>query len=182
MLPSLFFFCGASDGAVTLESPALPVAQGDNVTLRCRTQATFSPDVPANFYKDGLLVAGSPARSVTVHAVSAADQGLYRCDVSGAGGSAASRLTVRAGRPDPPTPTLAHPEVGVGLSLLVVLVVLAVLAVLVFFLWRNCKGEELSYSDVTVTQGAPPPAAPKVCLWTCRRRCVDVASCSSSSR
>lgn len=95
MLPSLFFFCGASDGAVTLESPALPVAQGDNVTLRCRTQATFSPDVPANFYKDGLLVAGSPARSVTVHAVSAADQGLYRCDVSGAGGSAASRLAVR---------------------------------------------------------------------------------------
>lgn len=56
-------------------------------------------------------------------------------------------MCFEAGRPDPPTPTLAHPEVGVGLSLLLVLVVLAVLvvlvvlAVLVFFLWRNRKGQ-----------------------------------------
>lgn len=47
-------------------------------------------------------------------------------------------MCFEAGRPDPPTPTLAHPEVGVGLSLLAVL---AVLAVLVFFLWRNRKGQ-----------------------------------------
>ncbi|XP_037336004.2 low affinity immunoglobulin gamma Fc region receptor II-like isoform X2 [Pungitius pungitius] len=148
---------------VTLESPVLPVAEGDHVTLRCRTSATSSSDVSANFYKDGLLIASSPTSNITVHAVSKEDEGLYACNISGDGWSAASRLTVR-GRPEPPAPTLVHPEVGGCLSLLVVLVVLVVVLVVVVLvvlcLWRSCKGEELSYTDVPVTRGDRPPAAP----------------------
>ncbi|KAM8898249.1 sialoadhesin-like isoform 2-T2 [Spinachia spinachia] len=82
-------------GSVILESPVHPVAEGDHVTLRCRTRDTLSSDVPANFSKDGLLIGSGPTGTMTVHAVSRADEGLYRCSVSGARGSAASRLAVR---------------------------------------------------------------------------------------
>ncbi|XP_036967456.1 sialoadhesin-like isoform X3 [Acanthopagrus latus] len=83
-------------GDVILEGPVLPVMEGDDVTLSCRSKKTVSCNLTADFYKDGLLIGSSSTGNMTIHSVSRSDEGLYRCNISGAGASPASRLTVRA--------------------------------------------------------------------------------------
>ena len=75
-----------------LESPALPVMEGDNVTLQCRKEGASKGR--ANFYKDGLLVNTSSAGELIIHSVSKSDEGLYKCSISGLGESAESWLAV----------------------------------------------------------------------------------------
>ncbi|XP_036967454.1 high affinity immunoglobulin gamma Fc receptor I-like isoform X2 [Acanthopagrus latus] len=86
-------------GDVILEGPVLPVMEGDDVTLSCRSKKTVSCNLTADFYKDGLLIGSSSTGNMTIHSVSRSDEGLYRCNISGAGASPASRLTVRADAP-----------------------------------------------------------------------------------
>uniref|UniRef100_A0A3B4WFJ9 Ig-like domain-containing protein n=1 Tax=Seriola lalandi dorsalis TaxID=1841481 RepID=A0A3B4WFJ9_SERLL len=81
-------------GSVILESPALPVTEGDNVTLRCRNKTPAS-DLNAGFYKDGVFIRNSTTGNMTIHNVSKSNEGLYKCNISGAGESAESWLTVR---------------------------------------------------------------------------------------
>ncbi|XP_049922596.1 low affinity immunoglobulin gamma Fc region receptor II-a-like [Epinephelus moara] len=82
-------------GDVILESPALPVTEGEAVTLRCRNKETPS-DLRADFYKDGVLIRSSSIGEMTIHSVSKSDEGLYKCHISGAGGSVESWMAVRA--------------------------------------------------------------------------------------
>ncbi|XP_041634989.1 low affinity immunoglobulin gamma Fc region receptor II-a-like [Cheilinus undulatus] len=89
-----------TDGAVILESPALPVKEGDSVTLCCTNRETSSI-VQNDFYKDGRLINSSMTGNMTIHSVSRSDEGLYKC-ISGAGVSADSWLSVRV--PDPAGP------------------------------------------------------------------------------
>ena len=84
-----------SGGDVILEGPVLPVMEGDDVTLSCRSKKTVSCNLTADFYKDGLLIGSSSTGNMTIHSVSRSDEGLYRCNISGAGASIESRLTVR---------------------------------------------------------------------------------------
>ncbi|XP_064788920.1 Fc receptor-like protein 5 [Oncorhynchus masou masou] len=79
-------------GAVILESPALPVTEGDSVTLRCRYQGTPS-DLTAGFYKDGSLIRAETTGEMTIPAVSKSDEGLYKCTNS-EGASPESWMTV----------------------------------------------------------------------------------------
>ncbi|XP_044040120.1 low affinity immunoglobulin gamma Fc region receptor II-a-like isoform X2 [Siniperca chuatsi] len=81
-------------GSVILESPALPVMEGDAVTLSCRKRETSS-NLTADFYKDGLLIGTSSTGHMTIHSVSKSDDGLYKCRISAAGESPGSRLSVR---------------------------------------------------------------------------------------
>uniref|UniRef100_A0A8C7RNN9 Ig-like domain-containing protein n=1 Tax=Oncorhynchus mykiss TaxID=8022 RepID=A0A8C7RNN9_ONCMY len=81
-----------SAGAVILESPALPVTEGDYVTLRCRYQGTPS-DLTADFYKDGSLIRTETTGEMTIPAVSKSDEGLYKCNTS-EGESPESWMTV----------------------------------------------------------------------------------------
>ncbi|XP_071234960.1 sialoadhesin-like isoform X1 [Salvelinus alpinus] len=80
------------DGAVILESPALPVTEGDSVTLRCRYQGTPS-NLTADFYKDGSLIRTETTGEMTIPAVSKSDEGLYKCTNS-EGESPESWMTV----------------------------------------------------------------------------------------
>ncbi|XP_078020866.1 low affinity immunoglobulin gamma Fc region receptor II-like [Epinephelus lanceolatus] len=82
-------------GSVILESPVLPVTEGKNVTLRCRNKTTSS-NLTAGFYKDGLLIRSSSTGEMTIHSVSKSNEGLYKCHISGAGGSPESWMAVRA--------------------------------------------------------------------------------------
>ncbi|XP_064814349.1 Fc receptor-like protein 5 isoform X2 [Oncorhynchus masou masou] len=79
-------------GAVILESPALPVTEGDSVTLRCIYQGTPS-DLTADFYKDGSLIRTETTGEMTIPAVSKSDEGLYKCSNS-KGESPESWMTV----------------------------------------------------------------------------------------
>ncbi|XP_035850140.1 low affinity immunoglobulin gamma Fc region receptor II-like [Sander lucioperca] len=76
-------------GSVILESPALPVMEGDAVTLRCRNN-TSSTNLPAVFSKDGLFIGSSSAGTITIHSVYKSHEGLYKCNISGVGESAES--------------------------------------------------------------------------------------------
>ncbi|XP_053199167.1 low affinity immunoglobulin gamma Fc region receptor II-b-like [Scomber japonicus] len=83
-----------TDGPVVLESPALPVMDGDDVTLNC-TDMNSSSNLIADFYKDGLLVATSSTGNMTIHSVSESDEGFYSCNISGVGQSLDSWLAVK---------------------------------------------------------------------------------------
>ncbi|XP_047242857.1 Fc receptor-like protein 5 [Girardinichthys multiradiatus] len=48
-----------SGGSVILQSPVLPVMEGDDVTLSCQTKT--SSNLPAAFIKDGSLIRTEPA-------------------------------------------------------------------------------------------------------------------------
>ncbi|XP_055766749.1 low affinity immunoglobulin gamma Fc region receptor II-like [Salvelinus fontinalis] len=80
------------DGAVILESPALPVTEGDSVTLRCRYKRIPS-NLTADFYKDGSLIRTETTGEMTIPAVSKSDEGLYKCTNS-KGESPESWMTV----------------------------------------------------------------------------------------
>ncbi|XP_044198408.1 high affinity immunoglobulin gamma Fc receptor I-like [Thunnus albacares] len=88
--------CIRLSGSVILESPVLPLMEGDAATLHCRKKTTSSY-FTADFYKDGVLVRSSSTGNMTIHSVSKSDEGLYKCNISGAGESPESRLTVRVG-------------------------------------------------------------------------------------
>ncbi|XP_062301343.1 Fc receptor-like B [Scomber scombrus] len=78
-------------GSVILQSPVLPVMEGDDVTLRCKT---WTSHLPADFYKDGSLIRTEPAGHMTIHHVSKSDEGLYKCHISSHGESPSSWISV----------------------------------------------------------------------------------------
>ncbi|XP_051285350.1 uncharacterized protein LOC127379586 isoform X2 [Dicentrarchus labrax] len=84
-------------GSVILDSPALPVLEGDNVTLHCRNK-TIS-NLLSDFYKDDLLIETNSTGEMTILNVSKADEGLYKCRLSGGETSPGSWLAVRANYP-----------------------------------------------------------------------------------
>ncbi|XP_065326286.1 low affinity immunoglobulin gamma Fc region receptor II-like [Pelmatolapia mariae] len=83
-------------GSVILQSPVLPVMEGDDVTLLCKTKTTPS-NLPAAFYKDGSLISNRSSVNMTIQHVSRSDEGLYKCDISSHGESPSSWITVTAG-------------------------------------------------------------------------------------
>lgn len=97
--PSCWTVSAVPDGPVILESPALPVAEGDEVVLRCSTQtpssSALSSSTRFSFYRDGVLIRRSSTGTLPIHSVSMAEGGVYRCS-TGAGESPESQLTVVA--------------------------------------------------------------------------------------
>ncbi|XP_067380117.1 low affinity immunoglobulin gamma Fc region receptor II-like [Channa argus] len=82
-------------GPVILESPVLPVMEGDSVILRCRMNTSLS--VVTYFYKDSvkILVANSSTGEITIRSVSKSDEGLYKCYISDVGESPQSLLIIK---------------------------------------------------------------------------------------
>uniref|UniRef100_A0A3Q1I5S4 Ig-like domain-containing protein n=1 Tax=Anabas testudineus TaxID=64144 RepID=A0A3Q1I5S4_ANATE len=81
-------------GSVILEIPALPVMEGEAVTLTCRNKTTSSRP-SADFYNYGLLIRSSSTDNMIINRVSQSNVGVYKCSISGAGESAESSLNVR---------------------------------------------------------------------------------------
>uniref|UniRef100_A0AAZ1XE30 Ig-like domain-containing protein n=1 Tax=Oreochromis aureus TaxID=47969 RepID=A0AAZ1XE30_OREAU len=94
-------------GSVILQSPVLPVMEGDDVTLLCKTKTTPS-NLPAAFYKDGSLIRKQPTGHMTIQHVSRSDEGLYKCDISDHGESPSSWITV-TGKPTTTSPSTHTP-------------------------------------------------------------------------
>uniref|UniRef100_A0AAX7W7E1 Ig-like domain-containing protein n=1 Tax=Astatotilapia calliptera TaxID=8154 RepID=A0AAX7W7E1_ASTCA len=144
-------------GSVILQSPVLPVMEGDDVTLLCKTKTTPS-NLPAAFYKDGSLIRKQPTGHMTIQHVSRSDEGLYKCDISGHGESPSSWITVTDKHTTTPPPT-STPQPGS--SLIPVLssvgsVCVVVLLVLLVLLVRRCvhrKPEENDRAAADVSYG-----------------------------
>ncbi|XP_071403178.1 high affinity immunoglobulin gamma Fc receptor I-like [Centroberyx affinis] len=90
-------------GPVILEIPALPVMEGSDVTLRCRTKPSSS--FPASFFRNNTFIGSGSEGEFTIRNVQQSDEGSYRCYIELSGQSPASRLSVRA-RPTTPPPTI----------------------------------------------------------------------------
>uniref|UniRef100_A0A672YL62 Ig-like domain-containing protein n=1 Tax=Sphaeramia orbicularis TaxID=375764 RepID=A0A672YL62_9TELE len=86
-------------GSVILESPALPVSEGKEVTLRCRNKMTSSSIFMTYFYKDGVLMHNSTTGNLIIHNVFKSDEGRYKCRISAAGESAENWLNVTGKKP-----------------------------------------------------------------------------------
>uniref|UniRef100_A0A3P9B6F7 Ig-like domain-containing protein n=1 Tax=Maylandia zebra TaxID=106582 RepID=A0A3P9B6F7_9CICH len=84
---------GPISGSVILQSPVLPVMEGDDVTLLCKTKTTPS-NLTAIFFKDGVFIGKDSTGHMTIQHVSRSDEGLYKCDISGHGESPSSWITV----------------------------------------------------------------------------------------
>ncbi|XP_038126812.1 Fc receptor-like protein 5 [Cyprinodon tularosa] len=99
-------------GSVILQSPVLPVMEGDDVTLSCLTKTTPS-NLPAAFYKDGSLIRTEPKGHMTLHHVTSSDEGLYKCNIRGHGESPSSWISVEvratSGAPPPASLQLLGP-------------------------------------------------------------------------
>ncbi|XP_036967313.1 low affinity immunoglobulin gamma Fc region receptor II-like isoform X3 [Acanthopagrus latus] len=123
-----------TDGDVILESPAVPVMEGDKLSLYCRIKGTSDP--PADFYKNGLYIATQYKGTFTINSVSESDEGLYKCRISGAGESAESWLAVRAHISSETPRSDGSPQVHILLPAVITTVSVAVLLMLVGLLHR----------------------------------------------
>ncbi|XP_039678234.1 high affinity immunoglobulin gamma Fc receptor I-like [Perca fluviatilis] len=97
-------------GPVILQSPVLPVMEGEDLTLTCKTKKPSNS--PPGFYKDGSFIRTEPAGHMTIHHVSRSDEGLYKCFISNVGESPPSWVSVteKPKTASPPPSSLPHPD------------------------------------------------------------------------
>ncbi|XP_047241810.1 low affinity immunoglobulin gamma Fc region receptor II-like isoform X2 [Girardinichthys multiradiatus] len=128
-----------SGGSVILQSPVLPVMEGDDVTLSCQTKT--SSNLSAAFIKDGSLIRTEPAGHMTLHHVTSSDEGLYKCNISGHGESPSSWISVSEKptmTPPPPStcppPTCTRPTDSQSSAIMILVLTCSGAVVLLHFL------------------------------------------------
>ncbi|XP_045920050.1 low affinity immunoglobulin gamma Fc region receptor II-like [Micropterus dolomieu] len=150
-------------GPVILQSPVLPVMEGHDVTLHCKTETPPS-NLPAGFYKDGSLIRTEPTGHMTIHHVSKSDEGLYKCNISGRGESPSSWISVTEkptkSPPSTPGPSSPSPTSSPGSSYPSFVLLSSVLSCCVLILLvllvrqsihREPKADEIEVGDEDIT-------------------------------
>ncbi|XP_067379166.1 sialoadhesin-like [Channa argus] len=137
-------------GAVILESPALPVTEGDEVTLRCSHKKRFDPqptsDFSATFFKDGVFIGTEAEGKMILPSVKQSDEGYYKCKHPTDGESAESWLSVTVtSKPTPPFFNLHKLVCTVLLFTLYILVM--ILCIRVFRKWTRARAAARKTSD-----------------------------------
>ncbi|XP_039678200.1 low affinity immunoglobulin gamma Fc region receptor II-like [Perca fluviatilis] len=144
-------------GPMILQSPVLPVMEGEDLTLTCKTKT--SSNLPAGFYKDGSFIRTEPAGHMTIHHVSRSDEGLYKCNISSVGESPPSWVSVTEKSTTTTSTTSGFVLSAISVSVLVLLVLLVLLVI-------RCKpraaqaeagDDDVTYSDVTISRNLQHP-------------------------
>ncbi|XP_042257888.1 sialoadhesin-like isoform X2 [Thunnus maccoyii] len=127
-------------GVVILESPGLPVTEGDDVTLLCSCKEKYETKSTSNFsfYKNGDEIKTQPAGKMTLRAVSKSNEGLYKCKHPTKGESPQSWLAVRAGATPPP---LISPHLLCTILLFIFYNVILIVCVLIYRRWAQARAE-----------------------------------------
>ncbi|XP_032415750.1 high affinity immunoglobulin gamma Fc receptor I-like isoform X2 [Xiphophorus hellerii] len=137
-----------SGGSVILQSPVLPVMEGDDVTLSCRAKNP-THNLPAAFYKDGSFIGDGPSGHMTLLHVSSSDEGLYKCNVKGHGESPSSRISVKE------KPITSSPPSSESVTVFIHLVVFSpyfISTLILVSLYRHKdKGDNLPNSVVMIS-------------------------------
>ncbi|KAM4565489.1 low affinity immunoglobulin gamma Fc region receptor III-like [Fundulus diaphanus] len=152
-------------GSVILQSPVLPVMEGDDVTLSCHTK-TAPSNLEAAFYKDGSIIRTEPAGHMTLHHVTSSDEGLYRCSISAHGESPSSSISVSV-KPSTTAPTtllspspsshLSPPYLLLSLPFVIVVVLLVLVLMVRRCVQRKSEGDpeggedNNTYSDINIS-------------------------------
>ncbi|XP_059210982.1 sialoadhesin-like isoform X2 [Centropristis striata] len=133
-------------GVVILESPPLPVMEGDKVTLLCSykedNQDKPTSDFTAAFFRNDIFIDSKPAGTLTFQSVSKSEEGFYMCEHPTKGKSAPSWLAVTE-LPEQPEPDsiIPLPRLLCSILLLVLYTGVFILCVLTYRRWaRESRG------------------------------------------
>ncbi|XP_017158729.1 low affinity immunoglobulin gamma Fc region receptor II-c-like isoform X2 [Poecilia reticulata] len=153
LLDSGVYWCESTNGSspsssssiqlsvsVILQSPVLPVMEGDDVTLSCRAKSP-AHNLPAAFYKDGSFIGDGPSGHMTLLHVSSSDEGLYQCSISGQDGeSPSSWIWVKGRITSTPPPSSSTPlPLSMVLSLSSVGFLVFCILLVVLLTRRRCR-------------------------------------------
>ncbi|KAG7236262.1 hypothetical protein INR49_001178 [Caranx melampygus] len=137
-----------SSGSVILESPTLPVEEGDNVMLRCSHRGRYDlqskSDFNAAFYRDGVFIGYHSEGKMTLQSVSKKDEGSYKCQHPTAGASPQSLLVVTVRpqttvAPTPAPPFMSLPRLLCTVLLIVIYVLITILCIHLYRRWARAR-------------------------------------------
>ncbi|XP_078101639.1 low affinity immunoglobulin gamma Fc region receptor II-c-like isoform X2 [Sander vitreus] len=169
-------------GPVILQSPVLPVTEGDDLTLHCKTKT--SSNLPAGFYKDGSFIRTEPAGHMTIHNVSRSDEGLYKCNISSDRESPSSWVSVTEKSTTTSPQPFSRPLVlgsAVSFGVLVLLVLLVRRRIRrkpresdPAAIYSGVRTEDVSYGQIVIkdkksNRKKEPPAEPDVLYSSLRK-------------
>ncbi|CAI5686061.1 unnamed protein product [Oreochromis niloticus] len=139
---------------VILQGPAVPLTEGDSVTLNCSYKEKYAKESTSNFstafYRNGTFFEKMPEGRLRLIHVSKENEGSYKCVHPTKGQSPEIWLEVRAENnipvttpyPDPdPTPPIALPKLLSTILLFILYTCIFILAVYTYRKWAQARAE-----------------------------------------
>ncbi|XP_019209753.2 Fc receptor-like protein 5 isoform X2 [Oreochromis niloticus] len=138
---------------VILQGPAVPLTEGDSVTLNCSYKEKYAKESTSNFsaafYRNGAFIEKMPEGRLSFIHVSKENEGSYKCFHPTNGLSPEIWLEVRENNipvttpdPDPdPTPPIALPKLLSTILLFILYTCILILAVYTYRKWTQARAE-----------------------------------------
>ncbi|XP_030285620.1 Fc receptor-like protein 5 [Sparus aurata] len=138
-----------TDDILILESPILPVMEGDMVALSClykeEDQVEITTNFSAVFYKDDVFIGTEPAGKMILRDVSKSHEGSYKCGHSRHGKSLQSLLTVKVHQPENNStatpPLMSKPKLLCTILLFILYTGILTLAIYTYRKWAQVRAE-----------------------------------------
>ncbi|KAI3375493.1 hypothetical protein L3Q82_003822 [Scortum barcoo] len=142
-------------GVVILGSPALPVTEGDTVTLPClyreEDEHESTSDFTAVFYKDDVFIGNVAKGEMILESVSKSDEGHYRCEHPSKGKSEQSWLAVRDRvQPTTPPPLLTLPNMISTILLFILYTIILIICMYMYRKWAKGRPQLICSTQTIV--------------------------------